>query len=510
VRVFQAHGPARFQQSGDDQQNPRHTMFPIASSCPHRVRRTSSGQQKAAPSGESENSIRTSEPMSFSHDILARQPWGRLAAANPAFRTHSIRSGTGRTDTAFLPSVRHNNAAELHDHRSRFATLKCGLHETRGVPEHHSHWQSPFDFEHGILSHAQASKLPHLSVALQTVQDKRDLKRIPGGLALHEYADVYFHARNPMMSRRRNEARTICVLRISTEILQIPGVVITDQNAVSKYVKFSTPDRLHMMDLEYVFARNWKHPDNDRSKSGGTVAPNVPEALVPHCIPPRYFFGRLRPERNAARTETGWAAPSHFDRRGFILSLNHELHRTAAIRVLIGDMFSSKAQTLVNTVNCVGIMGKGVALLFKRQYPAMFEDYAQRCARGEVRLGEPDHYADPSGASIGDFPTKGHWRSATRLDDVEEGLDHFVKHFRAWGVTSVAFPRLRNGGLDWSTVGPLIYLKLKDIGIPVELYAPYGTPAAQLSAAFLDADQQMEFEVKRAPAETPPGAGGIG
>lgn len=171
---------------------------------------------------------------------------------------------------------------------------------------------------------------------------------------------------------------------------------------------------------------------------------------------------------------------------------------TLTIKALIGDIFASEAQTIVNTVNCVGIMGKGIALLFKKEYPAMFEDYAQRCARGDVRLGEPYHYMDLSGGSIVNFPTKGHWRSATRLDDVEAGLDYFVKHFRTWGITSVAFPPLGcgNGGLDWSTVGPLMYSKLRNIGVPVELYAPYGTPASQLSIDFLGADQQMEFEVK--------------
>lgn len=171
---------------------------------------------------------------------------------------------------------------------------------------------------------------------------------------------------------------------------------------------------------------------------------------------------------------------------------------TPTIKALIGDMFASEMHTIVNTVNCVGIMGKGIALLFKKEYPSMFEDYAQRCARGEVRLGEPYHYSDGSGGSIVNFPTKGHWRSSTRLDDVEAGLDYFVKHFRTWGITSVAFPPLGcgNGGLEWATVGPLMYSKLRGIGIPVELYAPYGTPANQLSTEFLGADQQLEFEVK--------------
>jgi O-acetyl-ADP-ribose deacetylase (regulator of RNase III)/uncharacterized protein YwgA len=168
------------------------------------------------------------------------------------------------------------------------------------------------------------------------------------------------------------------------------------------------------------------------------------------------------------------------------------------IKALIGDMFASEMQTLVNTVNCVGIMGKGIAQIFKKEYPAMFEDYADRCARGEVRLGEPYHYEDLTGVSIVNFPTKGHWRAATRLNDVEAGLDYFVKHFRAWGITSVAFPPLGcgNGGLEWATVGPLMYSKLKGLGIPVEIYAPFGTPTNQLKEEFLGAEQQMEFSVK--------------
>lgn len=142
----------------------------------------------------------------------------------------------------------------------------------------------------GILSHAQASKISHHSVALEEVQDKRDQKQIPGGLGLHEYANVYFHARNPMMSRRRNQAHSICVLRVSTKILMISGAVITDQNAVSRYVKFSAPDRLEFMNLDYVFAVNWKHPENQIEEWRHSSA-KCAEALIPHCIPPGYLLG---------------------------------------------------------------------------------------------------------------------------------------------------------------------------------------------------------------------------
>ena len=165
------------------------------------------------------------------------------------------------------------------------------------------------------------------------------------------------------------------------------------------------------------------------------------------------------------------------------------------IKVLIGDLFASDVQTIVNTVNCVGVMGKGIAQIFKKAYPDMFADYAERCKQGQVQLGVPYHYTDLAGASIVNFPTKGHWRAATRLEDLEAGLDYFVAHYKAWGITSVAFPPLGcgNGGLDWAVVGPLMYAKLKDIDIPVELYAPFGTPTKQLKTDFLAAEQQNEL-----------------
>jgi O-acetyl-ADP-ribose deacetylase (regulator of RNase III)/uncharacterized protein YwgA len=167
-------------------------------------------------------------------------------------------------------------------------------------------------------------------------------------------------------------------------------------------------------------------------------------------------------------------------------------------KALIGDLFASQAQTLVNTVNCVGIMGKGVALEFKNRFPAMFEDYAARCEKKQVHLGEPYLYRDVSGRQIVNFPTKDHWRSPSRLADIERGLDFFAKHIAEWGVTSVAMPPLGcgNGGLEWSEVGPLVYRKLHQLPIDVEIYAPYGTPKSELGVDFLSSPSQMSLEGK--------------
>lgn len=167
-------------------------------------------------------------------------------------------------------------------------------------------------------------------------------------------------------------------------------------------------------------------------------------------------------------------------------------------KVLIGDLFASKTQTLVNTVNCVGVMGKGVALEFKSRFPAMFDDYVARCDRKQVKLGEPYLYRDLAGSMVVNFPTKDHWRSSSRMADIERGLDYFVSHYTEWGITSIAFPPLGcgNGGLDWSEVGPTIYGKLHGLPIAIELYAPYGTPKNELTEEFLGGPAQMSLEGK--------------
>ncbi|MDQ3012437.1 MAG: macro domain-containing protein [Acidobacteriota bacterium] len=167
------------------------------------------------------------------------------------------------------------------------------------------------------------------------------------------------------------------------------------------------------------------------------------------------------------------------------------------IKVLIGDIFQSKAQTLVNTVNCVGVMGKGIALEFKKRFPAMYEDYKARCDSGRLHLGEPYLYSNLLGVSVVNFPTKDHWRSPSRLADIVRGLDYFIARFREWDIRSVAMPPLGagNGGLEWALVGPVIYQKLSALGIPVELYAPYGTPQHQLTPAFLS-QTMMDENVK--------------
>ena len=158
------------------------------------------------------------------------------------------------------------------------------------------------------------------------------------------------------------------------------------------------------------------------------------------------------------------------------------------VKVVVGDLFKSDAQRLVNTVNCVGVMGKGVALQFKRHFPEMYEDYVRRCAADEVRLGEPYLFRRLVPPHILNFPTKNHWRSPSRLQDIVRGLEFLQAHYREWGITSLAVPPLGSGEgqLEWRVVGPALYRKLKELEIPVELYAPFNTPHEELQPSFLD------------------------
>ena len=159
------------------------------------------------------------------------------------------------------------------------------------------------------------------------------------------------------------------------------------------------------------------------------------------------------------------------------------------MKILIGDILKSTCSTLVNTVNCVGVMGKGIAKEFKEKYPEMFEDYVLRCEKKEVKPGEPYPYYDLlSGTMIINFHTKDHWRSASRLDYVIKGLDWFADNYNKLNIESVAFPPLGcgNGGLEWMTVGPIMYRKLKDLPIEVEIYAPYSATRKEISVDFLE------------------------
>ena len=148
-----------------------------------------------------------------------------------------------------------------------------------------------------------------------------------------------------------------------------------------------------------------------------------------------------------------------------------------------GNIFDEDVEALVNSVNCVGVMGRGIALQFKNLFPDNFKAYAAACKRGEVRPGRMFVY--DSGRMITpryiiNFPTKRHWRSKSRLEDIEAGLDALVQEIRERNIRSIALPPLGSslGGLRWTDVRPRIEAALGDLdGLVVRLLEPGGGPA---------------------------------
>jgi O-acetyl-ADP-ribose deacetylase (regulator of RNase III) len=144
------------------------------------------------------------------------------------------------------------------------------------------------------------------------------------------------------------------------------------------------------------------------------------------------------------------------------------------VKIVKGDLLASKAQTLVNPVNCVGVMGKGLALIFKEKYPNMFYDYKKRCYNGEVVLGKPYLYKNEAVHWILNFPTKYHWKDKSNIQDIIACLQYLLENYQEWGITSLAVPALGcgHGGLEWSLVKPILCDYLSLLTIDVEIYQP--------------------------------------
>jgi hypothetical protein len=144
--------------------------------------------------------------------------------------------------------------------------------------------------EKGILSHSKAQNIMHKRIDMPEVQQRRRPKRIPGGKMLHDYANLYFSARNPMLYKRKDEHKDICVLRIKKEVMNISGVVVTTGNAASEYTSFYQAETgIEQLDRKLVFAKDWTDEDEIIAAKKKTI--KCAEVLVPDYVPPSLIFG---------------------------------------------------------------------------------------------------------------------------------------------------------------------------------------------------------------------------
>ena len=164
------------------------------------------------------------------------------------------------------------------------------------------------------------------------------------------------------------------------------------------------------------------------------------------------------------------------------------------VNTLKGNLFTTECQTLVNTVNCQGVMGAGIALEFKLRMPEMFDQYVEKCRRREINIGESWLYKPPPGSGDGrwvlNFPTKRHWRYPSKFEYLEVGLADFLNSYKNEGIESIAFPVLgaSNGGLDEEESLSVMRSYLERCDIPVEIYQYDPTAVDDL---FLEFQQKL-------------------
>ena len=148
----------------------------------------------------------------------------------------------------------------------------------------------PSVIRNGILSFYETKNIEHSSVAMNEVQLRREMVKIPNGEKLHSYANLYFTYHNPMLYKRKDNAEELCVLAVSLDVLNIEGCVVTDQNAATDLVRFYEPkDGIDKIDFKKVFQQSWTHNDYYEQKLHKAI--KCAEVLIPNSIPYEYIKG---------------------------------------------------------------------------------------------------------------------------------------------------------------------------------------------------------------------------
>lgn len=367
----------------------------------------------------------------------------------------------------------------------------------------------PFILDKGILSYelyekTKLSNLPRTPILNKKHDQKvfgqrKNAKPTPDGRCLLDYTSLYLQPRNPMMygvlhSKKRG-AKTKdkpVIISISKEVLGEPGVFVTDGDATDDATVFYAVSK-----GKKIPNRLWKTVQNDWwNDADGSKRKLLAECLVPGFVKPAFISSILTadPEAlNLVKQTVGDCPIPIVKKPEIFFQPKSRIQRGSNIFLVDnGDMFFSSMQTLTVTVNLQGIMGKGLALRAKHQFPDVYVNYQKACRDKQIRAGRPYLYmrekffdeelADRSLPTLHSntrkwfllFPTKRHWRDDSRLEDIEDALKWVQKNYREKDIKSLALPALGCGlgKLCLNEVIPLMCEHLHGIGIEVEIYLP--------------------------------------
>lgn len=297
---------------------------------------------------------------------------------------------------------------------------------------------------------------------------------------LFDYARLFINPKNPMMYRRKDKLEDMALIEISSEVLWDENTLITDGNAQSERTKFlyarrfvESVDASHnFLDYEVLLKEHGSKISNhiiSRKKMAEVlVEDHVKPEMISKIILPnqkwREYFAYHLPDSKVA-FEVG--SDLYFGHHMKTDEDNEE------IKVIRGNLFTTECQFIVNSVNCEGVMGAGIALYYKFRYPEMFKEYQIQCKKGNIAIGKLWMYYNAlDGKTIISFPSKDKWRNPSEYRYLEEGLREFVRIYKNKNVTSVAFPVLgvSKGGLSEASVMDLMKRFLSKCNILVEIY----------------------------------------
>jgi O-acetyl-ADP-ribose deacetylase (regulator of RNase III) len=369
----------------------------------------------------------------------------------------------------------------------------------------------PSILEHGIFSHSRIGrdKINFTPVYNEEIVSKRSCKSTPDGKSLWDFANLYFQARNPMLYKviHDKSLNDIVVFGVRKNVMDTRGSFVTDGNAANlptKFVPGSQANKLWKEIVSNTQVEWW-------SEENGSKRKIMAECLIPETIAPMYIE-TIYVANSEVRDKVMRLVPN-FDAHRVVPEANMFFLPTTKISLkdnlwlVKGDMFFSRLQTLTISVNCIGVMGKGLASRAKYQFPGVYVHYQDLCRERKLSLGKPILYKrevsrdyeladEPSSLENGVvetwfllFPTKDDWRNKADIKGIEKGLQWVYDNYKREGIKSLAMPALGCGlgWLDWSTVGPLLCTCLLRLDIETWVYLPTekDIPKDQLDANFL-------------------------
>jgi hypothetical protein len=347
----------------------------------------------------------------------------------------------------------------------------------------------------GILSHerVEAEHVQFTPIYDAQIIANRRGRQTPDGRSLWSFANLYFQPRNAMLYRVLCEKpiNDIVFLAVRPDILSRTDIFISTGNAAH-----SASDILPATEGQRIIPQIRKDAEKEYwTEADGSKRKMMAECLVPDMIPPELIQAIYVASHDAVAKIKAMLQqlklPVIPELKMFFQPFQKK-ELTPYLSVVEGDMFFSRMHTLTVSVNCVGIMGKGLASRAKYQFPDVYVFYQDLCRKRRLQMGKPCLYKressfdyqladEPSTLSNGNletwfllFPTKRHWRENADIDGIEKGLQWLRDNYKEQGITSLAIPALGCGlgRLEWHDVGPLMCKYLATVDIPVWIYLP--------------------------------------